>query len=27
MLAIYGSGALTLDRLFSRRAHLQPAWE
>ena len=27
MLAIYGSGALTLDRLLSRRAHLQPAWE
>ena len=27
MLAIYGSGALTLDRLFSRCAHLQPAWE
>jgi len=27
MLAVYGSGALTLDRLLSRRAHLQPAWE
>ncbi|HKS55383.1 MAG TPA: DoxX family protein [Steroidobacteraceae bacterium] len=27
MLAIYGSGALTVDRLFSRRTHLQPAWE
>jgi putative oxidoreductase len=27
MLAIYGSGALTLDRLISRRVRLQPAWE
>jgi putative oxidoreductase len=27
MLAIYGSGALTLDRLLARRTHLQPAWE
>lgn len=27
MLAIYGSGALTVDRLLTRRAHLQPAWE
>lgn len=27
MLAIYGSGALTVDRLVTRRAHLQPAWE
>lgn len=27
MLAIYGSGSLTVDRLRTRRAHLQPAWE
>jgi putative oxidoreductase len=27
MLAIYGSGALTVDRLLTRRTHLQPAWE
>jgi putative oxidoreductase len=27
MLAIYGSGALALDRLLTRRTHLQPAWE
>jgi putative oxidoreductase len=27
MLAIYGSGPLTVDRLLTRRAHLQPAWE
>jgi putative oxidoreductase len=27
MLAIYGSGALTVDRLVTRRAHLQPAWK
>jgi putative oxidoreductase len=27
MLAVYGSGALTLDRLISRRVRLQPVWE